>query len=214
MSSIEVQQRPGGENHRAFALISHGSGGSPSTHAHLAERLRGIGFEVSTPLHEGNHRKDNSLARSLENFERRPLKLVEELDASGARDAVLIGHSLGAYSALVVAGGVAEVMGRRIAMEPDRRVKALVLMAPSANWFAAEGALSRVSVPVLLLTGGADAITPAAHGDVVQRGIAGVEHRHFETANHYSFLSPFPVPDGVDRGPIFDAIAEFVGRGY
>ena len=199
---------------KGLVVISHGSGGRPGTHQHLAEVLVGCGYVVAVPEHPGNHRGDNSQAQSLENFERRPRQLSEVIDVCqaefGLLETVVVGHSLGGYTALMLAGAVADVMGQRVAGYRDERVKGLVLMAPSASWFGGAGALDGVRLPVLVFSGGRDTIAPAWHAEIVERGVAGARHERIAMATHYSFLSPSPVEDGLDRSGMFAMIREFV----
>lgn len=198
-------KRPAGESLRAashLVVISHGSGGRPETHSQLACVLRGRGLAVEVPLHEGNNRLDNRLANTTENFVRRPQCLREVIDRAGAERVVIVGHSLGGYTGLVLAGGVTDLIADGL----DERVVGVVLMAPSVNWFRS---LERVRVPVLLFTGGRDTITPRMHGEIVTKGVPHTEHVHIPEATHYSFLSPFPEMDAVDREAIFTRIADF-----
>jgi predicted dienelactone hydrolase len=109
----------------------------------------------------------------------------------------------GGYTALCAAGGrptafaheTPEGEARALSITPDDRVKALVLLAPATPWFMAEGALQGVRVPIFMLTGEKDVLTPAMHDDIIRRGLpegAQFEHRVVPNAGHYAFLSPFP----------------------
>jgi predicted dienelactone hydrolase len=93
----------------------------------------------------------------------------------------------------------------------DGRVKMLVLLAPATVWFREPGALDSVRVPVLMMTGDKDRLTPSLHAEIVKSGVKGVEHHVIPNAGHFSFLSPFPAamqkpefapsqdPEGFDR---------------
>jgi predicted dienelactone hydrolase len=105
----------------------------------------------------------------------------------------------------------------------DPRVSALVLLAPAVAWFHAPGALDAVQVPVLMLAGEQDTVTPPPHhADRVARQLPRqdlLDYRTVAGAGHFSFLSVFPRemqqphfapsqdPPGFDRG-IFQALLQ------
>jgi len=215
-----------------LVVISHGTGGSPWVYRDLAAYLVRAGFVVALPAHPGNHRGDNSLEETAANLENRPRHVRYVIDAAYAHPAVgprvsragvsVIGHSLGGYTALAVAGGrpsalphqTADGKARPLAVTHDPRVTALVLLAPATVWFAAEGALLDVDLPILMRTGALDTVTPSVHAEIVQRGIGDpkqLAHRVVPGAGHFAFLSPFPDamtrpdfppsqdPEGFDR---------------
>jgi predicted dienelactone hydrolase len=215
-----------------LVVISHGSGGSHLTHRQLARHLVLAGFVVLLPEHPRNNRLDNTLANTEAILASRPRHLRAVIDAAYADaelnaaivpdSAFVIGHSLGGYTGLALAGGTpttfaserADGMPSIVPVEPDARVRALVLLAPATGWFMAAGALSNVHVPILMLSAEHDMLTPAGHGAIVRGGVpdsARVEHHVVPNAGHYSFLSPFPLqmhnpsfppsqdPPGFDR---------------
>ncbi|WBO86199.1 alpha/beta hydrolase family protein [Hymenobacter yonginensis] len=195
-------------------LISHGTGGSGLTHRNLAHYLARHGVAVALPEHPHNNRTDDTWAHTPQNLMARPRHLQLTLDfllqhpplapALQPTGAVLIGHSLGGYSALAAAGGQpwsvprepADGSPRPIPVPPaDPRVRALVLLAPAVPWFRHAGALRGVALPVLLLAAEKDEFIPPQHVESVLRGVpdAGrVTYRVIENAGHFSFLSPFP----------------------
>ena len=192
-------------------LISHGTGGSPLTHRLLAHFLAAHGFVVGLPRHHANHRDDNAWHNTPDNMVARPRHvslaidaLLAEFGAALRPDWVaVVGHSLGGYTALALAGGQpgslphehADGTPQRIPTAPDARVRALVLLAPATVWYRPVAALRNVRVPILLLMGGKDEWTPDFHAQIVLNGVADrdqVTHRSIENAGHYSFLSPFP----------------------
>ena len=219
--------------HLPLAVISHGTGGSPWVYRDLAAHLARAGFVVALIEHPGNNRRDDRLSGTAANLANRPRHVRLCLDAAFADAAVgphlspdgvaLIGHSMGGYTALAVAGGRPTSMphespddlAHRVDVTPDPRVRALVLFAPALVWFCAEDdALSDVDVPVLLFTAGDDELAPGLNSEVVLRGVRDpqrVEHRVVEGGGHYAFLSPFPAamcdpsfapsqdPPGFDR---------------
>jgi len=194
-------------------VISHGSGGSPLVYRTLAHYLAGNGFIVGMPEHPFNNRNNNTLAGTVENLANRPRHIRKAInwffDSSKFAgllkpDTVaIIGHSMGGYTALALAGGVPtsfpnESPGQRpkqVSVTPDPRVKALVLLAPAAVWFKADGALSEVNIPILMLVGEKDEYTPSYHAQIILVGVpdyAKVQYRIIKNAGHFSFLSPFP----------------------
>jgi pimeloyl-ACP methyl ester carboxylesterase len=217
---------------RGAVVISHGSGGSPLLYRVLAVHLARHGYTVALPEHAGNHRGDNTLAESPENLARRPRHVSLVLDAMDAGRAAVIGHSMGAYTALAAAGGQPrDAAGQPVEVVADARVAALVLLAPVAYWYVMPGSLARVTAPVLLYRGTEDRTAPAWHAQLVQDEVARpdqVRCRAIEGAGHYSFLSPFPPelrrpdfppsvdPQGFDRERLHEAmnteILEFLGQ--
>lgn len=196
-----------------LVIVSHGSGGSHLTHRVLAAGLARHGFVVVLPEHPGNNRNQNELAGTSTLLANRPRQVRLAIDWAYADGALgeqlapdtvgVLGHSLGGYTALAVAGGqpraaAHETPDRQVHPVPvkqDDRVKALVLLAPATPWFMAPAALQGVRVPILLLSGERDEMTPAWHAEIIKRGVPDqtqVEHRVVPNAGHYSFLSPFP----------------------
>ena len=196
-----------------LVLISHGNGGSGLVYRTLAHHLARHGFVVGMPEHPFNNRLDNSWEKTVQNLANRSrhlqLAINHLLDHPRfsaflqPNTVGLIGHSVGGYTALALAGGEpasfpwesADNQFHPIPTPADSRVKALVLLAPAAMWFRAEGALRNVQVPILLLTGEVDVHTPIEHAQVVLNGVpdpAKIRHRVVENAGHFSFLSPFP----------------------
>jgi predicted dienelactone hydrolase len=215
-----------------LVVISHGSGGSHLVYRDLAAHLARQGFVVAMPEHPRNNRNNNDHAGKAENLVNRPRHVRIVIDwafSSGAFGAYLepdtvaiIGHSMGGYTGLAVAGGLPMAVPsetpdhehRAIATTPDDRVKALVLLAPAAIWFMTDGALRGVRVPILMLTAEKDEYTSEEHAEIIKRGVpdpAQIDHRIVPNAGHFSFLSSFPAamtspafppsqdPPGFDR---------------
>ncbi len=215
-----------------LVVISHGSGGSHLVYRTLAAHLARSAFVVAMPEHPGNNRNNNDLVDTIANLANRPRHIRLVIDWAFSSDAfapclisdtvAIVGHSLGGYTALAVAGGIATSFPRespdrqlrRIEVDPDHRVKALVLLAPATPWFTAPDALRGVRVPILLWTAEMDSYTPQFHAEIVKAGVpdpALIEHRIAANAGHFSFLSPFPDamanpaflpsqdPEGFDR---------------
>ncbi|NVD74459.1 alpha/beta hydrolase [Duganella sp. BJB1802] len=217
-----------------LVVISHGNSGTPWAYRELAKHLVLAGFVVALPAHTGNTRHDNSLVGTAANLANRPRHIALAIDAALAdpvlRDhlasdgVAVIGHSIGGYTALAVAGGQPwsgprESKGGQpqpVPVRADPRVRALVLLNPATPWFI-PGSLQAVHVPILMLTGEKDDLAPAEHAERVIHGVrdaALVEHREIAGAGHFSFMSKFPPemtrpnfkpsqdPPGFDRADI------------
>lgn len=86
----------------------------------------------------------------------------------------VVGHSIGAYTALAVAGGnpwaapheSEDGKACRVPVVPDARVSSLLLLNPATFWFVADS-LKEVRVPILILTGENDQIVPPLHAQTV-----------------------------------------------
>ncbi len=188
-----------------LAIISHGSGSSHLLFRELGCHLAQHGYIVAAVQHPGNNRDDNRLENTVVNLVNRPKHLRAAVDALYAhpelgphiqRDVVTaIGHSLGGYTALAAAGGVPTLDGHPAPTVCEPRLRALVLLAPATPWFSAADSLRSVTIPILMLIGEKDGITPRWHADLVIRGVADpsqVTCRIIPNAGHFSFLSPFP----------------------
>src|SRR5262249_20662102 len=75
----------------------------------------------------------------------------------------------------------------------DRRVRAIVLMAPNATPFSDE-TLARIAVPVRLYAGERDELTPVRyHAAPLRKALpAGTEYVLIPGAGHFSFVARFP----------------------
>ncbi|SDY27012.1 alpha/beta hydrolase family protein [Hymenobacter psychrophilus] len=225
-------------------LLSHGTGSSGLVHRNLALFLARQGYVVGMPEHPHNNRDDNAWANTRQNLVARPHHLQLALEVLLANAALapalrsqavaLIGHSLGAYTSLALAGG--QPWSRPVD-SPDgvthaipvpaanAQVRALILLAPAVPWFAPAGALANVRLPILLVVSGQDEFLPPAHAEIIRRGVPDpdqLDFRLIENAGHYSFLSPFPParvspafppsqdPPGFDRVRFHEVLYEEV----
>jgi predicted dienelactone hydrolase len=189
-----------------LVLISHGSGGSPLLYRTVSLALARSGYIVALPKHPGNSLGDDALANTAENLRNRPrqlLRLMEALLADAAlgrsiaaEPVTAIGHSMGGYTVLCLAGGQPCTRdGERIEVPHDPRLGALVLMAPACGFFLAPQALQAVTVPILALTAEHDALTPDSQIRAALEGVpdhSRVTIHTVRNAGHFSFLSPFP----------------------
>jgi predicted dienelactone hydrolase len=187
-----------------LVMISHGSGGSNLLYRTISTYLAKNGFIVAIVEHYGNNRNNNELENTEENLILRPKHISLTIDKLLSdsffgkhiiEDKIaVIGHSMGGYTALALAGGVPRTReGKRIETTPDQRIKAIVLLAPGAGWFM--NGLDNVTIPIFMLTAEHDTITPAWNAETVLKGIPDkslVTFRQIVNAGHFSFLSPFP----------------------
>lgn len=196
------------------ALLSHGSGSTPLVLRDLALHLARTGFVVAMPVHPGDNRDDRSQQGTVQTLRERPRQLQCALEAVFA-DPVLgpavrpervavIGHSLGAYTALALAGGEPRILpafwpdgpSDPIPVAHDARIAALALLAPAAVWYHAPGSLDAVRAPVLLLAGECDELAPPAHhAELIAARLPAMPpltYRNVPGAGHFSFVSPFP----------------------
>jgi predicted dienelactone hydrolase len=187
-------------------VISHGAGGSHLLYRSIATHLARSGWIVVCPEAPRDNRNDRSLSYSDQAVTNRCLQLAATLDAlfshaqlgpAADRQRVgLVGHSLGGCAALALAGGQPwSRHGTPIQVQPDARFKAAVLMAPASAYYRAPGALAKVAVPLLVLAGEKDDVTPA--DDIRQTlqpvvAAAPCEFVVVKDAGHYSFITPFP----------------------
>ncbi len=230
------------EGNFPLVVISHGSGGSPLVYRTIGAYLAKNGYIVAMPEHPGNNRNNNELNGTVENLVNRPRHIRLTIDAVSfdahfqyrvqPDNTAVIGHSLGGYTALAVAGGQPWTrQGQKIEVESDKRVKALVLMAPATGWYTPEDALRNVKTPILLLVAEHDRFTPRWQGELVLDRIpdkSQVTYRVIENAGHFSFLSPFPPamrsesfppsvdPEGFDRekfhGKLDAEVLDFIDK--
>ncbi|WP_432377473.1 alpha/beta hydrolase family protein [Duganella sp. P38] len=235
--SLDVAlEAPPADGAYPLVVVSHGHSGTPWAYRELAKHLALSGFVVALPAHTGNTRLDNTLAGTAANLANRPRHLTLVIDAALAdatlaphiaRDGVaVIGHSIGGYTALAAAGGIAwsgpyerknsSAQPEPVTVTPDPRIKSLVLLNPATFWFIA-GSLRPVDLPILLRTGEKDDITPIEHAHKIIEGVARpalVEHKDIAGAGHFAFMSKFPPemtrpnfkpsqdPEGFDRESI------------
>lgn len=193
-----------------LVMISHGGGGFHLGYLTLAQFLAEQGYVVAMPEHYKNNRNDNSLNDTDENLQLRPKHislsvntLFHDSDMAPhiqADNIAVIGHSMGGYTALALAGGkVWNARRERLNVISDKRIKALVLLAPATEWFTPAGSLDEVNLPVLMLTAEHDDpfFPPGWHrktADIVidQLDKSQISFEIVNNSGHLSFLSPFP----------------------
>jgi predicted dienelactone hydrolase len=231
-----TRDAPLAEGQFPLVLLSHGSGGWHLLYRSISTHLANNGYVVVAPEHPGNNRRDNMLVGTDENSIRRPYHASLTLDAvladSEFRGHIAehaiggIGHSIGAYTMLALAGGEPwSKEALQLSVHRDPRVRAAVLMAPATAWYQPPDALRHVHIPLMLIAGEKDHFTPLWHSELVRDGVpdrARAELRVIANAGHYSFLTPFPAsmrsptfppstdPEGFDRDQFHTELPEMV----
>ncbi len=213
-----------------LVIISHGSGGSPLAYRTMAHYLASNGFVIGIPEHPFNNRNNNSSEDTIDNFVNRPKHLNIAINwfyddpkfskLLKPNDVSIIGHSIGGYTALAIAGGVPSSLAlmkqngsKKLSVVHDDRVKSLILLAPAAIWFCQNKALNDIKCPILMYVGEKDELTGPEcpillksgkkdecmpygyHTTLILEGIPDkkkIQVKLVKNAGHFSFLSPFP----------------------
>lgn len=244
--SVALTKPDGGDKHK-LVLFSHGSGSSVTIWTDLIETLVENGFTVAALEHPGNNRRDNSYADTIENLSERPRHITLALNELqtylknfSSYKVAVIGHSIGAYTALAAAGGLPHTRhqiehdpstkitrSEAIPTSRDSRIDSLVLLNPAAGWFASVGSLENMDCPVLILTGDKDDVTPHQHAEIIMRELGSdAELAVVPNAGHFSFMNVFhekmkhlpPArdPEGFDRAEsnkkVYPLIISFLDR--
>lgn len=225
-------------------VISHGFGGTFFSHRDTAAALAEAGFIVVAINHPGDNAIN--LEREGERFAltRRPSDTTRLLDymltswaEAASIDAMRIGvfgFSRGGYTALVLAGGVADFARVKLPCPPeataacaqmlekiiaskqasaDPRVKAVVVADP-LNAFPDRNAVKNVGIPVQLWSSerGGDGVAPQDMVRLSDDLPAKPEYRTVQGAGHFSFIAPCPaemenaLPQICGDAPGFDRV--------
>jgi predicted dienelactone hydrolase len=203
-----------------LVVISHGQGGTPWGYRGLTSHLALAGFAVLLVEHAGDSRRDPSRSGTADMLALRPQQIRAALDAAfsdadiGAHlrpdSAAIIGHSMGGYTALAIAGGkplalpnqTPDGIARPVDVERDPRITRAILLAPALPWLMAPGALANVTIPILVRLGGQDPDTPPFFVQQVLRSLperAEVDIAVVPGAGHFAFF--YPVPDAIRALP-------------
>ncbi len=199
---------------KPLVVLSHGFGADRYFLDYIAKHLASYGFTVVSVEHPGSNVQalinlpiDPALAESpsrllpATEFLDRPrdisfvLDQLARIDAGksfysglfNTEDVTIIGHSLGGYTGLALAGATLDLRSLRdfcqniqplvvspadwlqcaavdlpeqVADLSDRRITQVIAMNPLIGQLFGEASLSKVTVPTLLLTGTQDSVTP------------------------------------------------------
>jgi predicted dienelactone hydrolase len=187
-------------------VISHGLAEDKTTFTYLAQHLASYGFAVAALNHPGNTKEFQQFLSGMATPPRatelidRPLDvkyLLDEMQRLNDSDTTLqgkfnlqqvgvIGHSLGGYTALALAGGQFDFAKVRKECNPNRslnvsvflqcraneikpgnypvkdeRVKAIFVMNPLGNTIFGDRGISNIKIPTTLVASSQDIITPS-----------------------------------------------------
>ncbi len=212
----------------ALVLLSHGSGGNLANHVDTALALAEAGFVVAALSHKGDSTDDLSLSGTTRGLANRPRQYVLALDwlleswpghsQLDPRRVGGFGHSAGAFTVLVAAGGEPNLgriplhcatqpadpscrLGRPGEGIPQQvnwahtpRLRALVVAAPALGYTFVPQGLAQVTQPVQLWRSSRDEVLLHPwHAQQVRNGLTGpVEFQEVGGAGHYAFLAPCP----------------------
>lgn len=201
LESFEVSVR-GSAASATAVLFAVGAGGNPERHVTLLDALAAAGCLVIAPHFE----RLASPVPTEEELTRRAKRLGLALEALIKPGSVLIGvgHSIGASTLLALAGAQMWLRnGNQLRIEANKQLTRLALLAPPTGFFRAPDALETVHVPVLVLVGSDDDITPPAQSEWLAQNMPdgqNVEVRIIKGAGHFSFMD-LPPPHIVDLMP-------------
>jgi pimeloyl-ACP methyl ester carboxylesterase len=203
--------RLGPTNHERVVLFAAGAGGDPERYRPLLEHLAVHGCQVIAPYFERFVAREATTAELLA----RPSGLAEALQRWASEDAsvVLVGHSIGGWAGLCLAGATPWGRdGKPLDVPREPRVGRLVLYAPAVGWFAAPGALDAVTAPMLVYAGEMDTVTPVEQANHLKSASAQVDLRVVPGAGHFSFMNTPPPGtvenEGFDRAQFLTDLAQ------
>lgn len=180
---------------RGILLFAPGAGGDPTRYARLLAAANAAGFIVATPTHELAESYPDEVLRERVSALREPLSELARLDLP----VVVAGHSLGGFAALCLAGGRPQARdGRAIDVPVEPSVSRAVVLAPAAGWFSDPSSLEQVVVPITVLVGSEDDVTPPDTAEVLRAAPSSVELRSYDGVGHFDFMSPLP----EDKEPV------------
>jgi predicted dienelactone hydrolase len=195
---VAVWPPAGGPGPYPLVLFSHGIGGCKTQSTYLMEALAGHGMLVVAPDHTDKGARCPDELPTLEQVLQKLPGLHEDRrdDLRTLRDSlptdpafsswpidpdrvVLIGHSLGGYTVLGLAGA-----------RPSWKMEiaAVVALAPYSQPFLIGGAMANISAPVLLQSGDADVPTPATNQDLIFAKLTATACKVvYHNANHFAW---------------------------
>ncbi|MBD2681953.1 MULTISPECIES: alpha/beta hydrolase [Nostoc] len=227
-------------------VISHGLAEDRSSFVYIAEHLASYGFAVAALDHPVANSKQfqkflTGIASPPQPTELidRPLDVkyvLDELQRLNETDSRfknklnvqqvgLIGHSLGGYTALALAGGSFDFAKIRQECNPNRslnistflqcrandlkpnnylieddRIKAIMLMNPLNSVLFGKQGLSKITIPVMMVAGSQDIFTPAVPEQIQPFSQLPSKDKYLaliENATHFSVQSDLPSSETV-----------------
>jgi len=220
-------------------IISHGLAANPDTLTYLSEHLASYGFAVAALDHPKTNSRDYSTflsaLRNGQQFDeavQRPLDVKYFLDALEQKTKVeprwrdrlnleqvgLIGHSLGGYTVLALAGAqininqecnnpesaiisfnISQILQCRFSSlaSPninlsDRRIKAVLALNPlGGSMLLGKAGMQNIRVPLTIFASGNDLLTPAIPEQIMPFVWSTTPHKYlvvFPKGTHFSFL--------------------------
>jgi pimeloyl-ACP methyl ester carboxylesterase len=195
---------------RGILLFAPGAGGDPARYGTLITTAAAAGFIVTAPAHE----RFDSQSATDEQTRRRVIGLADSLGDVDRPDLPVIaaGHSIGGWAALCLAGAQPWSRDRRpIPVPVEPRVVKVVALAPPLGWFRTPGALDGLRVPVVVLTGTADTVTPPATVRILRASPADISVHTYEGVGHLDFLTVLPPSltptSGLDHEAFLELLA-------
>jgi hypothetical protein len=201
-----------GESCALSILFAVGRGGDPGRHLPLLRRLARGGRLVIAPHFD----LLASAYPSGEDLSLRARRLDIALRALAPPDLPVfgVGHSIGATTLLILAGGQARTLGGDLVRLKSRRALArLMLLAPATDFFRPAHALDEIDVCIHAWVGTRDAITPPEQALFLERALSSrmeADVRLVEGADHFAFMDdppPQAATAGGDRARLLDALA-------
>jgi predicted dienelactone hydrolase len=246
---LYVPQTASASSSIPIIVISHGVAEDRTTYAYLAEHLASHGFAVATVEHIGGDanrfrkyfsglapapqatellQRPRDVTFFLDELQRRA-QLDPSLRQIDVQQTGLVGHSLGGYTVLALAGAeidfdrvnllcnpnrslnvsvvlqcrAKELPPKRYAFQ-DPRVKAIFAISPLDSTIFGQRGMSQIRVPVFMMGGSDDIITPAVPEQIYpftwlrssDKYLAILDKgTHFSTQNVAKSDSIFPVSD-------------------
>lgn len=180
---------PSGEP-RGVVLFAPGAGGDPFRYEGLTTAAGNAGFIVAAPAHE----RFDVRAVTDEQVRERAIGLAKVIEEVGHHDLPVIatGHSVRGWAALCLAGAQPwSREGQPIPVPVDSRVSKVVALAPPLGWFRAPGALVRLTVPVAVMMGACDMVTPPETVNILRAAPAVVSVRTYAGSAISTSSAPF-----------------------
>ena len=239
-------------NAAPLVVISHGLGSERGTYAYLARQLASYGFAVAVPEHPGSNASQlqalisgsASEVTNPQEFIDRPLDIKYLLDELSYRNQTdprfanrmdfqrvgVIGQSLGAYTALALAGatinfdqlnldcGNPETFNLSLLLQcrareltqplpnlKDDRVKAIIAINPIGSSLIGAADYASIQIPVMLMSSSADTVSPALMEQIIPFTWLTTPNKYLVLMNggtHFSTLSVTDTsPDRLVRLP-------------